>query len=57
MMILKYLAGNFFFQHFEYIILQPSFLHSFDEKIVPNIIEDPLYMISHFSLTAFNFLS
>ena len=45
-----------FFQHFEYIILPPSGLIVSNEKSVVDLTEDPLYMMSHFSLAAFNIL-
>lgn len=45
------------FQHFEYVISLTSSLHHFDEMSAINLIKDPLYAISPFSLTAFKILS
>ena len=55
--VYRILDWSFFFQHFEDVILLPSASMISEEKLVVNLIEDPLYASLHFSLATLFFLT
>ena len=50
---IEVLVDRIFFQHFKYLLSLTSFFMFSDEKLTINLVNNPLYVTSHFSLATF----